>query len=83
MKQIEWKLNEHRIGPNSYLAKIGKVTVGSVHYTLRSKGEPEAYSFQCNLPGFSRNIMIGNKPTIEKAKARLEELVKFWFKEVD
>lgn len=81
MKPVTWKQIDHRIGPVSHTAYVGKVPVGSVHYALTSKGQATAYSFQCNLPGLKNKT--GDGPTVEEAKARVEKLIEVWFKEVD
>lgn len=79
MIEIVWKEIDQKYGPPVHGATVGKIRVGSVGYALRSRGEPEAYTYVCDLPSLKDAFSRGQKPSVDEAKTALESVVRRWF----
>ena len=77
--EIDWTIEQPHYGPAVRVARVGKWKVGSVFAGIESRdytGPRERA--HCGLPGVKDDL--GKYQTVDEAKARVESVVRYWFK---
>lgn len=75
--KLTWRTLVDRYSTGETL-RAGRWDVGKIYYDGLAKGYEPKYAVSCNLPGKRSNVK--NFTTPEEAKAKLESIVRLWFK---
>lgn len=79
---ITWTDKIHTYGPNSKIAYLNKLPVGSVYRSMfNEKGTPARYIARLELPGFSKDSTT--HPTEDEAIQKLEYRITVWLEKAN
>ena len=78
-KLIKWERDTRKYS-NGDSGKVGRYKFFDVYFDACSYNKDKYYKLTCNLPGL--NSDLGNYGSIEIAKERAEDILKYWMEVV-